>query len=399
MVAAQGLKWTSVHSGGALKRRLELVVSDEEFDMRQEIIGEDASYFRAIEELAPGTKLKLEGLRGGLQYVEVFAPSTNLLKKAMEEVNSLVEHVYKKYDAWLTSRKGGGKSIGKSNNRTTPGNDASVIKAIKAKKPGKWTMPDQGCGTGHTASVPVPDDSAALHEKQFDLRGRLIGPKGRNVKRLANASGAKVSVHGHDGQSGMSLELEAGSWQAIEKARELADSLLAEMEKAYECWLLAEEKKLVAEIQELNGEEDDELSAAEAEYEEAKKRRNKKPAGEHVMTIHAFECNKRYFLRHILLGKGGQNVHAIEDLTDTNVSLHHPRGNAPVSVEITASSQSKLLKAKDLVNDLINDKRKDYEKWLKDRERKGKGKGKGGEKKRATEDFDKSQLPWKRRRK
>merc|ERR1712232_18236 len=121
--------------------------------MRHHIIGENACWFRHIEELAPGTKLKLEGLRGGLQYVEVFAPSTNLLKKAMEEVNSLVEHVYKHYDAWLASRKGGGKSIGKSNNKTTPGNDASVIKAIKAKKPGKWTMPDQGCGTGHADSI------------------------------------------------------------------------------------------------------------------------------------------------------------------------------------------------------------------------------------------------------
>jgi len=213
------------------------------------------------------------------------------------------------------------------------------------------------------------------YDPAFNLKGAVLGEKGRNVRHIQDQTSSRVWLNGEQGEA-MSMEVSARNQADLSKAVRLTKDLLGAVRSEYELW-----------TQQRHGGGDKGGDKGRGKGKSKGSKGGGGGGGSLKEVLELFEADDGFSLRQKLIGDHGRNVHHIQDQTGARLWFN---GN-PLQLEISAESDDALHGAVNMAQDLITAVYDDYMKWAESRGievsgRRGKGKGKDRGKDRGGKD-------------
>jgi len=260
----------------------------------------------------------------------------------------------------------------------------------------RGTGKGKGKGEGKDPDAPVRGGDGEFkqslelweHDAGFNLRGAVIGEKGRNVHHIQDQTGARLWVQGEPGEP-LRVELSAGGPRELQRAVRLTRDLLGAVRAEYEEWLRREGGGWRQEQGDAKGRRPEKGrgkgKARPKGREEGDGRQREAPGGREAgfrEVLELWECEPAFNLKGKIIGDSGRNVHHIQDQTGAKLWL----SGDPMQLEVCTNSPEDLERAVNMAQDLLGAVYDEYTQWLggegEDRgpREAGKGMGKGKDK-------------------
>uniref|UniRef100_A0A7S4PTK7 K Homology domain-containing protein n=1 Tax=Alexandrium monilatum TaxID=311494 RepID=A0A7S4PTK7_9DINO len=225
-------------------------------------------------------------------------------------------------------------------------------------------------------------------EPGFNLRGAVIGERGRNVHHIQDQTGARLWLHGEPGEP-LRVEISAGNARDLSRAARLTRDLLGAVREEYEQWRREHgqwqepgtEGKGAGKRQERAKGKNPGKGGKCAEPRDGRWREpGKGRDGIFREVLDLWECEQGFNIKGKVIGDSGRNVHHIQDQTGARLWL----SGEPARLEVTADSPDGLRRAVQMAQDLLGAVYEEYAEWLNGEGANGGGglrdraKGKGG---------------------
>jgi transcription antitermination factor NusA-like protein len=197
---------------GDIEAELELEEFDPAFGFRAHLVGEKGKNVHHIEDTT-SAKVNIEqpDSRGPIT-IKVIGQDDSSVNHALKLCKDLVNVIKEDYQGFLDD--GGAGKKGKS-------------KGKGGKKGDRESSKDQP-----TESIEVQGTDAA-----FDMKGKIIGDKGRHVHHVQDETGAKVWVDQTDKGEPITIRISARSQEAVDKALNLCQDLVDACNDEYQEWI------------------------------------------------------------------------------------------------------------------------------------------------------------------
>lgn len=323
---------------------IEIVECDPNFAFRGKLLGTKGKNVRDIE-LKTGAMLQLKGETGEPMKLELGANSPEALQQAKELAEDLVAAVYADYDAWLA----GGKEDQRGEERE---------QGKGGKRGQKRNMPNKAldCEFSHTLDFQECDP-------RFTLRGRVLGKGGSKLKRVEEATGARLELQGRDGED-IHLLVGARSQDLLDNAVKAAEELMNEVMDDYAQWLQDDGSKEP-------GEDGGKGRGKQGKVKDAGGAKRKGGAGKGAGRPNAGDLKKilklkdvdsEFDLRKALRGNKCENLHHIQDATGATLWVLG-EATEPVRLEISAGTPDGFESAVQMSKDLIKAVFSEYDQW------------------------------------
>lgn len=317
-----------------------------------------------------GAKLWLTGDPGRPMSVEVRAGAARDLKRAVQMTEDLLMKVYGEYERWCEEREGPLEGHIRGGKGARGGGAASVPapRAAARKRGGKGQKRRKGDEASKCAEEARGSDGNFQEEIElepcdpnFPMRARLLGSKGQNVHYIQDETGAKLWLHGEAGGP-MRFDISAESAEVLDKAVELAIGLIGSAREEHDLWLKDRER---------GDQEKDKGSPNKRARSEKQSEGDQE--GEHTSTVDIKDCRSDFPTRAKIIGRGGQNVHRIQDETKSKLWVQgdNTSNGEPMSLKIRANNLDDLHKAERMVMELLDKLYVTYAQWLEKQEEQG----------------------------
>jgi len=213
------------------------------------------------------------------------------------------------------------------------------------------------------------------HDVGFNLRGAVIGEKGRNVHHIQDQTGARLWLRGEPGEP-LHVEVTANTAKDLNRAVRLTKDLLGAVHVEYEQWL-RHERDQWTQVASTNGKGIQRLDKGKGKTKTKGKgkgkggkegkdgRRRELGKGrdcEFREVLDLWESEPGFNLKGKIIGDSGRNVHHIQDQTGARLWL----SGDPLQLEVSAGTSGELDQAVQMAKDLIKTVYQNYDEWLQD---------------------------------
>eukprot|EP00929_Paragymnodinium_shiwhaense_P036550 TRINITY_DN1956_c0_g1_i2.p1 TRINITY_DN1956_c0_g1~~TRINITY_DN1956_c0_g1_i2.p1 ORF type:complete len:626 (-),score=174.44 TRINITY_DN1956_c0_g1_i2:76-1953(-) len=292
----------------------------------------------------------------------------------------------------------GGKSAGKASSSAAKSRrplSPPPLKRINAA-PSQTPLPEPSKGKGKAREEERPSGSSRSgnpEEKirlrrldpRFDLKGKIIGLKGQNMKFIATETGAKVFVNGENTDE-MSVVLLGSSRWCVQEAVSKMNDLISTVYKDYETW--ARENGGYDDRGDRGGKggkgdykggddrgkgkkgDKDKGKGRDSDKGKGKGKDKGKEGGRYRESIPLDDVDEVFDLRNKVLGDRGVNLFHIQDETGAQLFIATEQ-DGRLRLDISADERGRLDAAINLAQELIDSVYNQYYDWL------DKGKGRG----------------------
>lgn len=334
------------------QRVLHLDECDPAFHIRSKFIGAQGDNVHHIQDQT-GAKLWLMGGSGEPTRLEITASNSEALEKATQMSEDLIGSVMEEYEEW----------------RREEGREGQGRRKEKGKSKGKADMT-------FTESLDLWDA-----DPEFNIKGKLIGEKGRKIFHIQDKTGAKLWLFGGENGDPLRLEVNATCDEDLKAALDMAQDLTRSVYDDYERWL---------EEQEGGGRNGPGSSKdggkgrnrGSDKFPRARQGKGRGSDGEYTKSLKLKACDPAFRIKGALIGDGGRNVHHIKDQSRARLWIKGDEDEG-LRVDISADSVEDLNKAVQMTKDLIKTVYDDYDNWLRDRGEGSNGRDKGSYRERS----------------
>lgn len=350
------------------KQRIDLWDHDGNFNLMGAIIGEKGKNVHHVQDQT-GAAILVQGNRGEAMWIEIRAPSSKELNRAVTLTEDLLGAVHQEYEAW--ERAGRHERV----DRPPPdwGDSGKGKQSEKGKGKGKGKGKRKGKDEqGYWKETLDLWDC----EPSFGLRDRVVGERARNVHHIQDQTGAKVWCGGDP----LKVEVSANSSDILSKAVQMTQDLIGTV---YDEFL-----KFQGDSHRGKGRDRGKGGKGKDKDRDSGKGKSRrddkggKGGGENdfLKIIKLKDTDPGFHIRGALIGNGGRNVHHIQDQTGANLWLQGDPPGQNMRLEVSAPSQEQLDQAVHMSKDLIKTVYKTFEEWQRnegaDKDRNmGKGRG------------------------
>ena len=151
--------------------------------------------------------------------IEISADSRDSLDQAKQLAQGLLSAMYDEYDSWAHE------------NGISPRPKKCKGKRSGGKSKGK------GSKDGKKGDEFVEQMELNEFVPAFNIRGKLIGEKGRNVHHIESASNTKVKIDQVDNDGPISVTVSGGKEGDVDLAIQLCKDLVDTLKQEYEDWM------------------------------------------------------------------------------------------------------------------------------------------------------------------
>ena len=295
---------------------------DTSFGMLAKLVGNNGENVHHIQDVTKA-KVWINREAGQPTAIEISADSRDSLDQAKQLADGLLSAMYDEYDSWADE------------NGISPRPKKCKGKRSGGKSKGKGSM-DGKKGAGFVKHLELEEFDPA-----FNIRGKLIGEKGRNVRHIQDASITNVKIYQVDNEGPISVTVSGGKEGDVGLAIKLCKDLVHTVKQEYEAWMDA-------------GGASREESSGKAAPEE----------GDYTGKIEVDKTDAAFDMKGKIIGDKGKHVHHVQDETGAKVWVDQTAKGEPITVRISAGSQENVDSALALVQDLIDAVQDEYQSWI-----------------------------------
>mmetsp|Transcript_128019 Transcript_128019/g.249456 ORF Transcript_128019/g.249456 Transcript_128019/m.249456 type:complete len:498 (-) Transcript_128019:122-1615(-) len=354
------------------KQRIDLWEHDGNFNLMGAIIGEKGKNVHHIQDQT-GAAILVQGNRGEAMWIEIRAPSSRDLNRAVTLTEDLLGAVHSEYEAWVANGRHERVDRPPLDNWGDGGKGKQPEKG-KGKGKGKRKGKDeQGRGDGYWKEILDLWDC----DHAFGLRDKIVGERARNVHHIQDQTGAKVWCGGDP----LKVEVSANSSDILAKAIQMSQDLIGTVYDEFLKFTGGDGHRGKGRNRGKGGKGKDK----DKDSGKGRSRRDEKGGkggGENdfVKIIKLKDTEPGFQIRGALIGNGGRNVHHIQDQTGAKIWFHGESLGQNMRLEVSAPSAEQLDQAVNMSKDLIKTVYKSFEEWQRsegsDKDRNmGKGRG------------------------
>jgi len=355
------------------KQRIDLWDHDGNFNLMGAIIGEKGKNVHHIQDQT-GAAILVQGNRGEAMWIEIKAPSSKELNRAVQLTEDLLTAVHTEYQAW--ERAGRHDRV-----------DRSAVDNWSDGGKGKQNEKGKGKGKGKGKRKGKDDQGRDGYWKEildlwdcdhsFGLRDKIVGERARNVHHIQDQTGAKVWCGGDP----LKVEVSANSSDILSKAVQMTQDLIGTVYDEFLKFQGGDGHRGKGRDRGKGGKGKDKDKDS-CKGRSRKDEKGGKGGGDNdfVKVIKLKDTEPGFHIRGALIGNGGRNVHHIQDQTGAKMWLHGDSPGQNMRLEVSAPSAEQLDQAVNMSKDLIKTVYKSFEEWLRneggDKDRNmGKGRG------------------------
>merc|ERR1712039_577996 len=193
---------------------------DEAFAFKPKFLGFKTKNLHAIQD-ATRCLLWLQGPESAPTHVDISGHSQADVDEAVQQCSDLIANLDKEDEQWL-------EDDGAEAERERKGS--------KGKGKDKGKDKDKGKGKHKDGGDVIRELRVKYCDPGFNMKGALIGSRGRNVQHIQDQTGCKLAVIGEAGDDNMVIELKAPNSRALEDAVQLCKGLLKTVYEEYDEW-------------------------------------------------------------------------------------------------------------------------------------------------------------------
>lgn len=334
---AKGKSKGASKGGGKYHRVIEMEEFDPAFHLRMKFIGISGDNVHYIQDKT-GAKVWLLGEQGEAMRLEISADTSEALEHATQMTEDLISSVSQEYDQWLQD---GGKD-GES------GKDGEGGRRRDAT----------GKGGGKDAEMKFSESIDLWDcDSAFNMKGKLIGKRGRGIFHIQDHTGTKLWLFGGDNGEPFRLEVSAHSEEDLSAAVEMAQDIIATLYEEYERWLKDHAGG------DGGGKRGKSWGKGKGREKGADSWRGKGHGkGEFSKSLELRACDPAFRVKGALIGDRGRNMQHIKEHTGARIWIRGEEYET-LYVDITADSADKLSSAVQMTEDLIDAVYNEYEQW------------------------------------